>query len=144
MFGDAFSPYLIGALADAFKPMISPNTNGTVLQPDQDGNYIKTSLVGSQYINMSPEEYDLEFRALEYSLFSCCFFQVIRKTISFLEAILNCIFLQALGAFFFFVVSFYVINDKLRAERQIASNADLIVAQESSSQPIYRGPAVDT
>jgi len=125
MFGDAFSPYLIGALADAFKPMISPNTNGTVLQPDQDGNYIKTSLVGSQYINMSPEEYDLEFRALEYSLFSCCFF-------------------QALGAFFFFVVSFYVINDKLRAERQIASNADLIVAQESSSQPIYRGPAVDT
>ena len=83
MFGDAFSPYLIGALADAFKPMISPNTNGTVLQPDQDGNYMKTSLVGSQYINMSPEEYDLEFRALEYSLFSCCFFQVISKTISY-------------------------------------------------------------
>merc|ERR1712029_354011 len=67
MFGDAFSPYLIGALADAFKPMIDPNTNGTVQMPDQDGNYMKTSLVGSQYITMSPEEYDLEFRAFEHS-----------------------------------------------------------------------------
>ena len=72
MFGDAFSPYLIGALADAFKPMISP-TNGTVIIPG-DTSFMKTTL--THHSNLSPEEYDLEFRALEYSLFSCCFFQV--------------------------------------------------------------------
>ena len=59
---------------------------------------------------------------------------------------------QALGAFFFFVVSFYVISDKVKAERQIACNADIIAeepghhvnqSQQSrdesdQSQPIYR------
>ena len=53
---------------------------------------------------------------------------------------------QALGALFFFCVSFFVISDKIRAERQITSNAD-IVAQESrqsESQPIYREPPVNT
>ena len=67
---------------------------------------------------------------------------------------------QALGAFFFFVVSFYVIGDKILAERQISCNAD-IIAQEPShhsvhqsgsasghssdqSQPIYRGPSLET
>merc|ERR1711874_293723 len=130
MFGDAFSPYLIGVLADTFKPLISPNT--TAIEPEHPMNFMH-----SDSRQLTPEEYDLEFRALEYSLFSCCFF-------------------QALGAFFFFVVSWYVISDKLKAERQIACNAD-IVGQENghgrysedtdyreSSQPIYRGPNVDT
>merc|ERR1719516_51933 len=106
-------------MADTFKPLISPNT--THITGEHRINFMHSA----DTRQLTPEQYDLEFRALEYSLFSCCFF-------------------QALGAFFFFVVSFYVINDKLRAERQIASNADLIVAQESSQQPIYRGPAVDT
>jgi len=128
MFGDAFSPYLIGALADAFKPMISPN-NGTIITHEE---VMRTSLT-QHSDNLTPEEYDLEFRSLEYALFSCCFF-------------------QALGAFFFFVVSFYVISDKVKAERQIACNADIIAeepghhvnqSQQSrdesdQSQPIYR------
>jgi len=131
MFGDAFSPYLIGALADAFKPMIAPelSNNGTALRTvihiNDENNFMKPSLLGSHHTNLSPEEYDLEFRALEYSLFSCCFF-------------------QALGAFFFFVVSFYVISDKIRAERQIQCN-NSIVANETGhcsnseqSQPIIR------
>ena len=66
MFGDAFSPYLIGVMADSFKPLISPNT--TVVTQDH--------YMHSEEIQLTPEEYDLEFRALEYSLFSCCFFQV--------------------------------------------------------------------
>ena len=66
MFGDAFSPYLIGVMADSFKPIISPNT--TVLTQDH--------FMHSEESQLTPEEYDLEFRALEYSLFSCCFFQV--------------------------------------------------------------------
>jgi len=127
MFGDAFSPYLIGVMADSLKPLISPNT--TVVTQDH--------FMHSEVSQLTPEEYDLEFRALEYSLFSCCFF-------------------QALGAFFFFVVSWYVISDKLKAERQIACNADIVGPENGhgrysedaeyseGSQPIYRGPSVET
>jgi len=131
MFGDAFSPYLIGAMADTFKPLISPNT--TVVSGEHHINFLHSG----DSRQLTPEQYDLEFRALEYSLFSCCFF-------------------QALGAFFFFVVSWYVISDKLKAERQIACNADILgpenghsrygedVDYRESTQPIYRGPSVET
>ena len=73
-FGDAFSPYLIGAMADGFKPMIAPG-NAT-----QQLSHAATALMG--YKDLSPEEYDVEFRALEYSLFSCCFFQVSHYTVA--------------------------------------------------------------
>merc|ERR1712168_1524293 len=131
MFGDAFSPYLVGALSDAFKPYLQPNT--TVITGEHQMNFLHSA----DSRQLTPEQYDLEFRALEYSLFSCCFF-------------------QALGAFFFFVVSWYVISDKLKAERQIACNADIRGPENGpsrygedadyreSSQPIYRGPSVDT
>ena len=76
MFGDAFSPYLIGVMADSFKPLISPNT--TVVTQEH--------FLRSEENQLTPEEYDLEFRALEYSLFSCCFFQVnINKLMTFLS-----------------------------------------------------------
>jgi len=113
MFGDAFSPYLVGALADSFKPLISPPgfdsaTNSSTLPPLP----MSPSLQMTQFLpELTPEEYDLEFRALEYSLFTCCFF-------------------QALGAFFFFVVSWYVVSDKSLAERQIACNADILGGDE--------------
>jgi len=135
MFGDAFSPYLIGALADAFKPLISPNASVTITDPQIELAFLPGS--GQQVLSyeLTPEEYDLEFRALEYSLFSCCFF-------------------QAMGSFFFFVVSWYVISDKSKAERQIACNADMVGPENNQTpdryredvdfregtQPIYRGP----
>jgi len=123
MFGDAFSPYLIGALADSFKPLISPNATNT------DSNSLRLMADRSLSYELTPEEYDLEFRALEYSLFSCCFF-------------------QALGAFFFFVVSWYVMSDKQKAERQIACNADMLggetgAGERDGATPILR-PSVDT
>ena len=138
MFGDAFSPYLIGALADSFKPLISPNATNT------DSNSLRLMADRSLSYELTPEEYDLEFRALEYSLFSCCFFQVLRTvhcTVS------NLIF-QALGAFFFFVVSWYVMSDKQKAERQIACNADMLggetgAGERDGATPILR-PSVDT
>ena len=69
MFGDAFSPYLIGVMADSFKPLISPNN--TIITEENQSHFMHTA-----ERQLTPEEYDLEFRALEYSLFSCCFFQV--------------------------------------------------------------------
>ena len=83
MFGDAFSPYLIGALADAFKPLISPSNSTVIPDPVEPVDPVLRHTegfpslpFGSDDIDPSPEEFDLEFRALEYSLFSCCFFQV--------------------------------------------------------------------
>lgn len=111
MFGDAFSPYLIGALADSLKPLLSPTGNST-----DTNSTLKTMP------ELTPEQYDVEFRALEYSLFSCCFF-------------------QALGAFFFFVVSWYVVSDKNRAERQIACNADILGQPER--RPLGQEEEVD-
>merc|ERR1719385_156910 len=96
-------------MADTFKPLISPNT--TVVSGEHHINFMHSG----DSRQLTPEQYDLEFRALEYSLFSCCFF-------------------QALGAFFFFVVSWYVISDKLKAERQIACNADMVDGDEERQQ----------
>lgn len=137
MFGDAFSPYLIGALSDSFKPLIgsSPVLDGSAVTLRQS-----TMMDRILTYELTPQEYDREFRALEYSLFSCCFF-------------------QALGAFFFFVVSWYVLSDKSKAERQIACNADMVEGNEErqqtaayredvdfreSSQPIIRDRGLDT
>ena len=73
MFGDAFSPYLIGALSDSFKPLIgsSPVLDGSAVTLRQS-----TMMDRILTYELTPQEYDREFRALEYSLFSCCFFQV--------------------------------------------------------------------
>merc|ERR1712080_347628 len=126
MFGDAFSPYLIGS---------SPVLDGRAVT-------LRQSTMGDRILTyeLTPQEYDREFRALEYSLFSCCFF-------------------QALGAFFFFVVSWYVLSDKSKAERQIACNADMVEGNEErqqtaayredvdfreGSQPIIRDRGLDT
>ena len=77
MFGDAFSPYLIGALSDSFKPLI---TAGLTIDPNMA--FKQPTILDRISYELTPQEYDREFRALEYSLFSCCFFQVI----SFLSA----------------------------------------------------------
>jgi len=53
----------------------------------------------------TPEYYDTEFRCLQYALFVCCFFQVA-------------------GAFAFMVMSWYVIEDKNKADLIIAENTE--------------------
>ena len=50
--------------------------------------------------DFTPEYYDIEFRCLQYALFSCCFF-------------------QAVGAYFFLITSFSVLDDKRVADRAI-------------------------
>lgn len=119
--GDAFSPYLVGAMADIFKPYIQPTHN-----PQSD--------VLAPGASLTPEEYSVEFRALQYALFSCCF-------------------MQSLGAFFFMVTSWYVVGDKSRAERQIHSNAAILestaedeaaILAADGDGPIVRGGAGPT
>ena len=80
-------------------------------------------------------------------------------TVSSNPVIQTCSF-QSLGAFFFMVVSWYVVQDKNMAERQIHSNADILEGTGNGSAdtgppllgrggraggiaepPIYRGGA---
>ena len=102
MLGDAFSPYLIGAMADAFKPLINPTQvpllldllhplllllpqslipGGVTLRQSSVQDFLTGAGAKITY-ELTPKEYDLEFRALEYSLFSCCFFQVITTLVN--------------------------------------------------------------
>jgi hypothetical protein len=53
----------------------------------------------------TPQYYDIEFRCLQYALFICCFFQVA-------------------GAFAFLVMSWYIIEDKAKADLIIAENTE--------------------
>jgi len=67
----------------------------------------------------TPEYYDTEFRCLQYALFVCCFFQVA-------------------GAFAFMVMSWYVIEDKNKADLIIAENTEdnepIVVNEEIEGQ----------
>lgn len=56
--GDAISPYLIGAIADAIRPNITPVYP---IEPITDN---------------TPEYFEIEFRCKQYALFLCCFFQL--------------------------------------------------------------------
>lgn len=126
MLGDAFSPYLIGALADAFKPLIH------LYQPPKVFHVQTVDGEPPHHLGATPEEYSLEFKALQYALFTCCF-------------------AQALGSFFFFCVSWYVLEDKQRAEQQIIfdtpadqdedeeDNEDTEPVFDTSTRPIIRG-----
>jgi len=99
-FGDAISPYLIGTIADMVKNAIRNNhiipfaetfatvTNGTILATNQTVDALPRAIQ-----EHSPEWYEMEFRALQYALFICCFF-------------------QTLGGFVFLVMSWYVIEDR--------------------------------
>jgi len=53
----------------------------------------------------TPEYYEIEFRCLQYALFGCCFFQTV-------------------GSFAFLVMSWYVIEDKTKADQIIAENTE--------------------
>ena len=86
--GDAASPYLIGAVADWIRPILTP------FHPLHEYGWEHT-----------PQYYDIEFRCLQYALFICCFFQVA-------------------GAFAFLVMSWYIIEDKAKADLIIAENTE--------------------
>ena len=65
--------------------------------------------------------YDLQFRSLQYALFTSCFF-------------------QALGAFFFLMTSYYVLDDKKTADRMIAGQE---LAEDDDQVPIARNMYAD-
>jgi len=105
-FGDAVSPYLIGAIADAVKNAIEHShvipTNTATLNATNDN--LTLSAMPTVIQEPSPEWYEMEFRALQYALFICCFF-------------------QTLGGFVFLVMSWYVCEDRDLAIEEARANA---------------------
>ncbi|XP_059099450.1 protein spinster-like [Tigriopus californicus] len=72
----------------------------------------------------TPKYYDIEFRSLQYALFLSCFF-------------------QAFGALFFFITSFYVLDDKALADMAITSGVsdDPLDDENDDTVPIVRAMA---
>ena len=62
----------------------------------------------------------MEFRCLQYALFTCCFFQLA-------------------GAFAFLIMSWYVLEDKEKADRVIAGTEE----ENSDTRPIVQGTESD-
>ena len=97
-----------GTIADAVKNAIEHNhvipvdileatsSNGTSSASNFTISAMQTSTIQEQ----TPQWYEMEFRALQYALFICCFFQTI-------------------GGFIFLVMSWYVLEDKEIADRAI-------------------------
>nr|XP_045618545.1 protein spinster-like isoform X2 [Procambarus clarkii] len=101
--GDAGSPYLIGVVADAFKPYIHDRNMTTTVAPftttTEPTFFNATSTTNTPIDDM--DSLYVEFKSKQYAMFLC--------------AIIN-----ILGAVFFFWNSCYIAADKERCDRAIA------------------------
>ncbi|CAG9861525.1 unnamed protein product [Phyllotreta striolata] len=94
-FGDAGSPYLIGVLSEAFRRLLSKTYNKDKLTTHEDA--------------------EVEFKSLQYALFSTCFVEI-------------------LGGLFFLMTAFYIVNDKRKVEEAVStgnSSSQLLVNQDN-------------
>ncbi|XP_072949166.1 protein spinster isoform X1 [Epargyreus clarus] len=93
MFGDAGSPYLVGVISENLIRTFSPASS----EPSDS----------------------VQFRALQYALFTTCFVEVI-------------------GGVFFLVTALYIVRDKLKVDRAIAE------AEAQSTEPSHSNAQEDT
>lgn len=101
-FGDAGSPYLIGVMSEAIKgvlrttvwataseEIISIAENATAIEPHADA--------------LQADSNDIQFKALQYSLFTTSFVEV-------------------LGGVFFLLTAAYILKDRANVDRAVAGN----------------------
>lgn len=101
-FGDAGSPYLIGVMSEAIKgvlrttvwataseEIISIAENATAIEPRADA--------------LQADSNDIQFKALQYSLFTTSFVEV-------------------LGGVFFLLTAAYILKDRANVDRAVAGN----------------------
>ncbi|KAK4300445.1 hypothetical protein Pmani_027355 [Petrolisthes manimaculis] len=119
-FGDAFSPYIIGVVADAFKPLINPR-NLTDTSTTTSNLFTTTStplphLSTLPHLSLTPtplphlsstekeiyidEDY-IDFKSKQYAMLLCCIINI-------------------LGTIFFFWNACYIVQDKEKCDRIIA------------------------
>lgn len=101
-FGDAGSPYLVGVISEALKPLLK--------KAEAHLNFGKTiesmSLVLAENATdvsatMQQDSTEVQFKALQYSLFSTSFVEV-------------------LGGVFFLVTAAYILKDRANVDRAVA------------------------
>ena len=111
--------------------------------PDTLRDNLYSLSISQQVRDLTPQEYDIEFRSLQYALFSSCFFQVLSRwyqtrllffSWNFIQIIQYGFYVvasiwsrmcnwceqsfQIFGGFFFLWMSFYVLKDKAKAEEE--------------------------
>lgn len=102
-FGDAGSPYLVGLISESLKPILRKG-----IQSDQFGKIGLESLsqlaenaTQAATTALSQDSNFVQFRALQYSLFSTSFVEV-------------------LGGVFFLVTAVYILRDRATVDRAVA------------------------
>lgn len=110
--GDAGSPYLIGVVAEALKPYVTPRnetfTMGAspfVMTPATTDFFNDTSILATTTAEPPVEDLYIKFKSLQYSMFLCATVNII-------------------GALFFFWNACYITSDKQKCERIISGEAD--------------------
>ncbi|KAI9560815.1 hypothetical protein GHT06_011767 [Daphnia sinensis] len=104
--GDAGSPYIIGLLSDAFKPLVDSGYSTKYLTSSSSFLRNGTLPIEEQDCDLSPIDVttaERDFTALQYALFIA-------------------LFIQVLGAFAFIATSWTIIDDKAEVDRAAATN----------------------
>lgn len=100
MFGDAGSPYLVGVISEALKPVLR--------KIEREENFGKSlmsySLTAENITAITEDSTRVQFKALQYSLFSTSFVEV-------------------LGGIFFLVTAIYILRDRSNVDRAVAESA---------------------
>lgn len=105
-FGDAGSPYLVGLISESLKPILRNNEKSTI----RDLNFGRVIESLSQTAEnattavataLTQDSTNVQFRALQYSLFSTSFVEV-------------------LGGVFFLITAVYILRDRANVDRAVA------------------------
>ncbi|XP_045032416.1 protein spinster isoform X2 [Daphnia magna] len=109
--GDAGSPYIVGLVSDSFKKSLTAAAETKMSPYDYYGGAMmldessaSNNCSGSSFIDT--ETVDIEFQALQYSLFI--------TTI-----------IAALSAYFFFANAWYIVEDKAAVEKAVRENDEM-------------------
>ncbi len=104
-FGDAGSPYLVGVVSEAIKNVLRTASHAS--------NFGKELVILSQVsenatttvmpVVLQTDSVEVQFQALQYSLFTTCFVEV-------------------LGGVFFLLTAAYILKDRANVDRAVAGN----------------------
>lgn len=106
-FGDAGSPYLVGVMSETIKGILrttvwAPNLELQIM--DQLAENTTISTISPQLSALtSSDPIEVQFKALQYSLFSTSFVEV-------------------LGGIFFLLTAAYILKDRANVDRAVAGN----------------------
>lgn len=106
-FGDAGSPYLVGLISESLKPILRTNEKNAMSDLNFGREVIQSLSQTAENATravadaLTPDSTNVQFRALQYSLFSTSFVEV-------------------LGGVFFLITAIYILRDRSNVDRAVA------------------------